>query len=98
MQLGCVPVRVGPPLTHLDELDAVIARHSQGWNVSRMPLVDLTIIRLAAWEILFEQDVPGPVAINEAVDIASRYSNPDSGRFVNGVLGSILREKKASEA
>ena len=62
-----------------------------------MPRVDLTILRLAAWEILYEEDVPGSVAINEAVELASRYSDPDSGRFINGVLGTILREKEAAE-
>ncbi len=87
-------------LEHLDEIDAEINRCSRGWTVERMPRVDLTILRLAAWEILFENDphVPAPVAINEALEIAAKYSDPDSGRFINGVLGSINRAKEAQQA
>ncbi len=81
-------------LNHLDELDAAIQAASPRWSVSRMPKVDLTILRLAAWEILHEDDVPGSVAINEAVNLANCYSEPTSGRFINGVLGTILRSKK----
>lgn len=84
-------------LTHLEELDAEIQAASPRWNVSRMPKVDLTILRMATWEILHEADVPGSVAINEAVNLATRYSEPTSGRFVNGVLGTILRKKEAAQ-
>ena len=62
-----------------------------------VPGGDLTILRLAAYEILYEDDVPGSVAINEAVELANRYSEPTSGRFINGVLGTILRNKEAAE-
>lgn len=83
----------------LDELDEVIGAAAKGWTVERMPHVDLTILRLAAWEILYEEDVPGNVAISEAVELANRYSDPDkSSRFINGVLGTILREKEAKKA
>lgn len=82
---------------HLDELDERIGACSRGWTVDRMPRVDLTILRLGAWEILYEEGVPGSVAINEAVEMASRYSEPTSGRFINGVLGSILRQKEAAQ-
>ncbi len=84
-------------LNNLEELDAAIQAESPRWNVKRMAKVDLTILRLAAWEILHEEDVPGSVAINEAVNLASRYSEPASGRFVNGVLGAILRKKEAAQ-
>ncbi len=84
-------------LSHLEELDAEIQQASPRWNVSRMPKVDLTVLRLATWEILHETDVPGSVAINEAVNLATRYSEPTSGRFVNGVLGTILRKKEAAQ-
>lgn len=83
---------------HLDELDEKIEGASRNWTVDRMPKVDLTILRLAAWEILYEADVPGSVAINEAVEMANRYSDPASGRFINGVLGTILRQKEAVKA
>lgn len=83
---------------HLDELDEQIQSASRGWTVERMPKVDLTILRLATWEILHENDIPGSVAINEAVELAGRYSEPASGRFINGVLGTILRRKEAAQA
>lgn len=85
-------------VNHLDELDREIEAASRDWRVERMPRVDLTILRLATWEILHEEDVPGSVAINEAVELASRYSEPASGRFINGVLGTILRRKEAAQA
>ena len=85
-------------VNHLTELDGDIEAASRDWRVERMPKVDLTILRLATWEILQEEDVPGSVAINEAVELASRYSEPASGRFINGVLGTILRKKEAAQA
>ena len=85
-------------VNHLDELDSEIEAASRDWRVERMPKVDLTILRMATWEILHEEDVPGSVAINEAVELASRYSEPASGRFINGVLGTILRKKEAAQA
>ena len=83
-------------LAHLDELDEEIAAASRGWSIERMPRVDLTILRLACWEILYEDSIPGSVSINEAVELANCYSDPEkSGRFINGVLGTILRKKEA---
>ena len=84
-------------LEHLDELDEKINAASRNWTTARMPLVDLTILRLATWELTYGQGVPGPVVINEAVELAGRYSEPSAGRFINGVLGTILRAKKAKE-
>ena len=84
-------------MTHLQELDEKIAAASVDWTLERMPMVDLTILRLATYEILYEADVPGSVAVNEAVELANRYSEPASGRFINGVLGTILREKEAAQ-
>lgn len=85
-------------LENMDELDEQIQAASRDWTIERMPRVDLTILRLATWEILHEDDVPGSVAINEAVELATRYSEPASGRFINGVLGTILRRKEAAQA
>ena len=86
-------------LNNLDELDEQIEAASRGWSLERMPRVDLTIMRLATWEILREKDIPGNVAISEAVELANRYSDPESSsRFINGVLGTILRKKEAAEA
>lgn len=84
-------------IEHLDTIDDEINNASRNWTVERMPKVDLTVLRLAAWEILYEENVPGAVVINEAVELAGRYSSPESGRFINGVLGTILRKKEAAQ-
>ena len=84
-------------LSHVAELDEKISAASVNWSLERIAKVDLTILRLATYEILYEDDVPGSVAINEAVELANRYSEPSSGRFINGVLGTILRDKEAAE-
>ena len=84
-------------LSHVTELDEKISAASVNWSLKRIAKVDLTILRLATYEILYEDDVPGSVAINEAVELANRYSEPSSGRFINGVLGTILRDKEAAE-
>jgi transcription antitermination protein NusB len=76
------------------ELDAVIGEHAEGWTVARMASVDRTLLRVASYEILFREDVPAAVAIDEAVDAAKELSTEDSGRFVNGVLGKIVQERE----
>lgn len=82
---------------HQNEIDQSIQEFSVDWSLDRMAKVDLTILRLATYEILYRRDVPGSVAINEAVELAGKYSDPAGGRFINGVLGSILRKKEAAE-
>lgn len=74
---------------HRDEIDDLIMSYAQGWTLDRMPNVDRAVLRVAAWEILHNDEVPTAVAIDEAVDLAKEYSTDDSGRFVNGVLGRI---------
>jgi N utilization substance protein B len=74
---------------HRDEIDELIMSYAQGWTLDRMPNVDRALLRLAAWEILFNAEVPAAVAIDEAVELAKEYSTEDSSRFVNGVLGRI---------
>ena len=78
---------------HLDELDDLIGEHAEGWTVHRMAAVDRTLLRLACYEILYRNDVSPAVAISEAVASAKELSTEDSGRFVNGVLGRIARER-----
>lgn len=80
----------------LAELDRVLAEHSEGWTVDRMAAVDRTLLRLACHEILHREEVPDSVAISEAVEAANELSTEDSGRFVNGVLGRIARERAAA--
>lgn len=77
---------------HLEEIDKRIEEKSNGWSLARMAKADITILRLAVYEILFDEDVPAGVAVNEAVDIAKRFGTDKSPAFVNGVLGSVVRD------
>ena len=81
---------------HLDEIDGELNEYSQGWKTSRMNRVDLTALRLAVYEMKFDEDIPTGVAINEAVELAKRFGGEDSGSFVNGILGKIASGKKDS--
>lgn len=74
---------------HLVEIDALLAEHSHNWRVERMSAVDRNILRIAAYELRFSGDVPAQVAINEALEIAKRYSIDDSVAFINGILDAI---------
>jgi transcription antitermination factor NusB len=76
---------------HLDELDELIGRYARRWQISRMPVVDRTVLRLATYELRYES-TPPPVVIDEAVNLAKSLSTDDSGRYVNGVLESIRKE------
>lgn len=82
---------------HLSELDEMIGEVSENWSVSRMPLVDRNILRLSAYEILHEPDVPASVSINEAVDLAKVYGGEDSSKFINGVLGKIASRHEGNK-
>ncbi|HZA27301.1 MAG TPA: transcription antitermination factor NusB [Actinomycetota bacterium] len=77
----------------LPELDGMIGEHAEGWTVPRMAVVDRTLLRVACHEMLHREDVPIAVAIDEAVEAAKELSTEDSGRFVNGLLGRIARER-----
>lgn len=81
----------------LSGIDALLDRLAQGWSVERMPSVDRSVLRLAAYEVLHRDDVPDAVAIDEAVEAAKRLSTEDSGRFVNGVLGRLVRERAPTD-
>lgn len=77
-------------LDHLAEIDAMVNEVAKGWKTSRMGKVDLTLIRLAVYEMKFEEDVPAGVAINEAVELAKNYGTDDSSSFVNGILAKLV--------
>ncbi|WP_182111178.1 MULTISPECIES: transcription antitermination factor NusB [unclassified Actinotalea] len=77
-------------LSQLDRIDELIATYSHGWTIERMPAVDRAILRLGAWEILFNDDVPDAVAVDEAVELARGLSTDESPSFVNGLLGRIV--------
>jgi N utilization substance protein B len=75
-----------------DVLDDTIESISENWTLSRMPLVDRSILRIAVWEILFADDIPDSVSINEAVEMAKVYGGEDSSKFVNGILGKLAEQ------
>jgi transcription antitermination protein NusB len=77
---------------HAARLDEIISRFSVDWTLDRMPVIDLTLLRIAVYELLERPDVPTGAVISEAVALAKSYSTDESGRFVNGVLGSIAME------
>ncbi|MFA6500201.1 MAG: transcription antitermination factor NusB [Desulfurivibrionaceae bacterium] len=74
-----------------DELDAKIEESAVNWRVSRMSVLDRNIIRLASYEMMFKEDVPPRVAIDEAIELAKRYCAEDSPGFINGILDAILK-------
>ncbi len=78
-------------------IDAAIKARSKNWSLSRMPKVDLNIMRLATYELMFRGDIPKKVSINEAIEIARRFGDKDSPAFVNGILDEIPSCAKAEE-
>jgi len=92
---GYIAAALEGVLAHREEIDEIIERTAKGWSLDRMSLVDLTILRLAVWEILYADDVPGSVSIAEAMELTERFSDPEDKSFVNGILGTVLREHEA---
>ncbi len=80
------------------QLDGLIEAHAKDWKLSRMPVVDRNLLRIGLFEIIHVDDVPAPVAIDEAVELAKELSTDDSGRFVNGVLARIADAHASSDA
>lgn len=81
---------------HHEEIDDLLETYSQGWALDRMPTLDRAILRVAVWEILYNDEVPDAVAVNEAVELAKELSTDDSGSFVNGLLNKIAGTKTAN--
>lgn len=77
---------------HLEEIDRKIEEKSNGWSLKRLAKADITALRLAIYEIQYDEDVPAGVAVNEAVELAKLYGTDKSPAFVNGVLGSVVRD------
>ncbi len=84
--------RVKAVLANLPELDSAIAAASEGWDLDRMNRVDLTLLRLAYYEMEYDADIPVKVAINEAVELAKKYGGDDSPSFINGVLAKLVKK------
>lgn len=83
---------------HVEELDSMINDKSTGWKVGRLPKADLTVLRLAVYEIMFDENVPDNVAVNEAVELAKQYCGDSSPRYINGVLAAVVRERSNTDA
>ncbi|MDD4200971.1 MAG: transcription antitermination factor NusB [Eubacteriales bacterium] len=81
-------------ISSINDIDSSINSHSAKWKTSRMPKVDLAIMRLACGEINYCDDIPNAVTINEAINLAKKFSTENSARFIHGVLGSIIRDEK----
>ncbi len=79
-------------IEHREKVDAEIKKYAKNWDLHRMAAVDRNILRLAIYEMLFREDIPPVVSINEAVEIAKLFSTDDSGRFVNGILDKVRSE------
>jgi len=78
-------------IDHRDAIDELIATYSRDWTIARMPAVDRAVLRIAIWEMLYNDEVPAAVATDEAVTLAKEFSTDESGSFVNGVLGRVSR-------
>ena len=82
---------------HQADIDVLISRYADRWALDRMPVIDRTIVRMALYELLWREDIPVAVGINEAVELAKSFSTDDSGRFVNGLLGRIAEDERSPE-
>ena len=78
---------------HAAELDSYIAKYAKGWSFARIPLVASAIMRVAMYEMLYMPEIPNGAAINEAVEIAKKYETPETVKFMNGILGSFVRQE-----
>lgn len=81
---------------HREELDDIIADHAKGWTVDRIAPLDLNLLRTALFEIEFTE-TPAEVAIDEAVELAKEYSGAEAPKFINGILGAVVREREPSQ-
>lgn len=83
--------KVHAVLEHMEEIDDIIDNCCEGWNIGRIGKAEITIMRIAVYEIILEEDVPDSVAINEAVELSKIYCDEDAKGFINAVLGKVVR-------
>ena len=79
-------------VAHREDIDAAIEKCAEHWKISRMGVADRNVLRIAMYELMFCEDVPSPVILNEAIDLAKYFNNSESGRFVNGILDRARKE------
>src|SRR5688572_18900112 len=87
---------VARTVEHVEQLDVLIQRHADHWRLDRMAIVDRNLLRLATQEFLYDRETPKTVVINEAIEIARRFSSQESPQFINGILDSIKKELEGS--
>lgn len=87
---------VAGTVDHVEELDVLIQRHAEHWRLDRMAIVDRNLLRLATQEFLYDKETPKTVVINEAIEIARRFSSQESPQFINGILDSIKKDLEES--
>jgi transcription antitermination protein NusB len=80
-------------LEHREEIDRLIEQVSENWRLDRMPVIDRNLLRLATFELLYCDEIPPKVAINEAIDLGKRFGSENSGSFINGILDRLQKEK-----
>ncbi|MBD3413981.1 MAG: transcription antitermination factor NusB [Candidatus Aminicenantes bacterium] len=83
--------------SHKNEIDTLIQSYTKNWRISRMLCIDRNILRLAVYELLFEEDMAAAVAINEAVELAKTFGSTESAKFVNGILDSLSKDPKVEK-
>lgn len=77
---------------NIEEIDSYIEKYSEGWKIKRLARIDLAVLRIAIYEIMHKEDMPPQVSINEAVDVSKKYSTDESSKYINGLLGTFLKE------
>ena len=90
-------VLVDGTLKHLKDIDKLITDYTDNWRIERMAVIDRNIIRMATFELIYLEQIPPKVAINEAVELAKRFGDDESGRFVNGVLDKINKQERKNK-
>ena len=88
-----VAALVNTTCDNIEAIDEHISANSKGWKINRIPKVTLAIIRMALAEILYFDDIPDGVSVNEAVELAKKYSTPEDASYINGLLGTVVRSK-----
>lgn len=84
--------KTGAVLEHIKEIDNIISSNTRGWSIDRLSKAVLAILRLGVYEVLYDEDIPERVAINEAVELSKKYADEDAFTFVNALLGKVVNE------
>jgi len=93
-----VRVLVSGAIGNLKKIDSIISHFATNWQIKRMATVDRNLLRLATYELVFMEDIPDKVSLNEAVELAKKYGDEESSKFVNGVLDKVAKEEKKEYA